>query len=136
MLGFFVILLSFTSESTRRIIDKSIRLSFEKTDLIASLSKEKEATEFSNQQLKQEVDRRILIERELITARESLESKVLERTEELQNANINLQKSEELYRIIVETSQEGIWILDDNKVVQFANSRMAKILGYDILQII
>ncbi len=42
-----------------------------------------------------------------------------------------LRKSEEKYRQIVETSHEGIWMLDENGLTTFVNQRLADMLGYD-----
>lgn len=43
-----------------------------------------------------------------------------------------LRKSEEQYRQIIETTAEGVWVIDtDNKTI-FANNRMAQMLGYSL----
>jgi two-component system, LuxR family, sensor kinase FixL len=47
------------------------------------------------------------------------------------NSRKALQASEELYRRIVETAEEGIWILDDQNNTAFVNQRMARMLGYN-----
>lgn len=47
-------------------------------------------------------------------------------------AKAALHASEENYRRIVETAQEGIWVLDVNGVTAYVNRRMAEMLGYDI----
>lgn len=41
-----------------------------------------------------------------------------------------LQRSEERYRRIVETANEGIWTIDAQSRTDFINTRMAQILGY------
>ncbi|QEC75624.1 PAS domain-containing sensor histidine kinase [Mucilaginibacter ginsenosidivorax] len=41
-----------------------------------------------------------------------------------------LRLSEELYRQIVETAQEGIWTIDENEKTNFVNSKIGEILGY------
>ncbi len=41
-----------------------------------------------------------------------------------------IQESEERYRRIVETAQEGIWMIDKNNCTSFVNDRMAEMLGY------
>ena len=41
-----------------------------------------------------------------------------------------LRESEEKFRRIVETANEGIWLLDENACVTFANQRMLDLLGY------
>ncbi|MBN1451809.1 MAG: PAS domain S-box protein, partial [Anaerolineales bacterium] len=43
-----------------------------------------------------------------------------------------LQASEEKYRNIVETAQEGIWIIDAENRTTFVNQRMAEMLGYTV----
>jgi PAS domain S-box-containing protein len=47
-----------------------------------------------------------------------------------------LQESEEKYRNIVETTQEGIWIIDRNDLTVFVNQRFSEIMGYSIDEII
>ncbi|MEO8415907.1 MAG: PAS domain S-box protein, partial [Ginsengibacter sp.] len=46
------------------------------------------------------------------------------------NAKEELHKSEERYRQIVETAQEGIWLIDENNYISFFNKKMCEILGY------
>ncbi|MDB5226723.1 MAG: domain S-box protein [Bacteroidota bacterium] len=41
-----------------------------------------------------------------------------------------LQKSEERYRQIVETAQEGIWTVDEQNITTFVNKKLFEILGY------
>lgn len=41
-----------------------------------------------------------------------------------------LHKSEENYRSLLDTIQEGIWVIDTHAVTTFVNPRMAEILGY------
>ena len=47
-----------------------------------------------------------------------------------------LRKSEEQYRLIVDTTSEGIWTLDENFVITYANKTMAHMLGYEIDELI
>jgi PAS domain S-box-containing protein len=42
-----------------------------------------------------------------------------------------LRESEEKYRQIVETAQEGIWVVDKEAKTTFVNPRMAEMLGYE-----
>ncbi|HEX4771201.1 MAG TPA: PAS domain S-box protein [Bryobacteraceae bacterium] len=51
---------------------------------------------------------------------------------ERQNAEQALRQSEEKYRRIVDTANEGIWVVDDNSTIVFANQRMAGMLGYSM----
>jgi PAS domain S-box-containing protein len=41
-----------------------------------------------------------------------------------------LEQSENKYRQIVETAQEGIWLIDENNYISFFNQKMCEILGY------
>ena len=50
---------------------------------------------------------------------------VTERTE----ADARLRASEERYRLIVETAEEGVWAVDAEGVTTFVNERMARMLG-------
>ncbi len=45
-------------------------------------------------------------------------------------AQEKLIESEEKYRQIVETAQEGIWTIDEHNNTTFANNKMAEMLGY------
>ncbi|BCS54807.1 EAL domain-containing protein [Geobacter sp. SVR] len=62
-----------------------------------------------------------IVHRALQEARERI---VHRRTQEA------LRKSEEIYRRIVETAQEGVWIVNTEGETIFVNSRMSEILGY------
>jgi two-component system cell cycle sensor histidine kinase/response regulator CckA len=42
-----------------------------------------------------------------------------------------LAKTEDLYRRIVETTNEGVWIIDAGGVLTFVNGRMTSLLGHD-----
>jgi len=46
-------------------------------------------------------------------------------------AETSLAKSEEQYRMIVETASEGIWMIDENGFTSFANRQMVQMLGYN-----
>lgn len=49
---------------------------------------------------------------------------------ERKQSELALQRSEEKYRRIVETAQEGVWIMDEQATTTFVNARMADMLGY------
>ena len=51
-------------------------------------------------------------------------------TSERKRAEQSLIESKEHYRRIVETAQEGIWMLDEQANTNYVNERMAEILGY------
>ncbi len=46
-----------------------------------------------------------------------------------------LEASEERYRRIVETAEEGIWVLDENNDTVFVNQKMAGMLGYGVREL-
>jgi PAS domain S-box-containing protein len=50
--------------------------------------------------------------------------------EELIHKNQKLAESEEKFRTIVETANEGIWVVDADRRTTYVNIRMAKMLGY------
>jgi PAS domain S-box-containing protein len=60
----------------------------------------------------------------------NLDNLINERTEELQKACDLLKESEEKYRNIVETANEGIAIIDNEFKITYTNNRMAEMLGY------
>jgi PAS domain S-box-containing protein len=49
---------------------------------------------------------------------------------ERKKAEKALNESEKKYRQIVEMSQEGIWLIDENQKTTFVNKKMGEILGY------
>ena len=51
-------------------------------------------------------------------------------TTQLRARDKALQQSQEEYRQIVDTSNEGIWVFDKNRQTTFVNVRMAEMLGY------
>ena len=55
---------------------------------------------------------------------------------ERHHAEQALRRSEERYRRIVDTANEGIWIIDDTNTVIFVNQRMAEMLGYSVAEML
>jgi len=51
-------------------------------------------------------------------------------SEELRETYEVLRESEEKYRVIVETANEGIWIVDSEIKITYANEKIAEMLGY------
>jgi PAS domain S-box-containing protein len=47
-----------------------------------------------------------------------------------------LEKSESQYRRIVETAEEGIWMIDAENITVFVNQKMADLLGYQVEEMI
>ncbi len=54
----------------------------------------------------------------------------------LENAVLyrKIEVSERKYRELVENAHEGIWIIDENGLIKFANRRMREITGHDTLE--
>ncbi len=63
----------------------------------------------------------------LVIARDITDRKQIEKA---------LKKSEERYRRIIETTLEGVWILDAKNHTVFANNRMAEMLGYTLEELL
>lgn len=93
MLAFFWLLITRSAFTNRATTLASLRLRFEREDLIHSLSAARDQTEKVNEELREEVNRRRLAESELRTAHAELEEKVEERTVELRNANSQLENA-------------------------------------------
>lgn len=97
-----------------------------------------------------DITRRRRAEIELDKYSEHLEDLVRERTRDLEAANAKLQteiaerekaeealqESEEKYRSIVETANEGISILDPERRMTYVNNKMADMLGYSLDEMI
>jgi len=134
----FGVLISFTAETNHKIISSNYRLYLNNENLITHLKN-------LNTKAQTEINRRIQVENELRRSQATLEQKVNERTTALSEINDNLKtqikkrvyienalkESEIYYRSIVETAQEGIWVIDENHRISYANNRIAQMLGYD-----
>lgn len=75
------------------------------------------------EQLRIEVGERQIVEAALSHLNSTLEEQVVTRTGELI-------KSEERYRNIVETAEEGIWLIDAEAKTTFVNPALTKMFGY------
>lgn len=106
--------------------------------------------QMSNRRLQEEIHDRQQAEAALKQLNQQLERRVDQRTAELHKINQQLKQeisqhqqskdalweSEVLYRQMVETASEGIWILDVENQITFANCKMADMLGYRVSEII
>ena len=72
----------------------------------------------------------LLIILDEITERKAAEEELRRNYEELEQKEILLRESEEKFRRIVETAEEGIWDMDDLQRTTFVNKKMAEMLGY------
>ncbi len=113
---------------------------------ISGVSKLKKAYEM----LKLEIEVRKEAEKNIKELMLELEERVKERTSELTFTNMNLKKeiierkkteealrkSERYNKSIIETANEGIWIMDGVYVTTYVNKKMAEMLGYKIEEMI
>lgn len=63
-------------------------------------------------------------------------AKLLSTERQILDERERLRKSEENYRRLLDTIQEGIWVIDTEAVTTFVNPRMAEILGYTMKEMI
>lgn len=80
--------------------------------------------------LAQDITRRKLAEAEVRLLNIELEHRVAHRTAALEATARALADSEQRYRTIVESVQEGIWLIDAEARTSFANRKAAEMLGY------
>jgi len=80
-------------------------------------------------QLTEELEQRVVHRtRQLETINQELQAEIASR----QQTEMALKVSEERYRRIVDTAQEGIWVIDAKAKTTFVNQSMADMLGYQI----
>lgn len=70
-----------------------------------------------------------------ITESRQMEQKLRQNDSQRKNIELALTESEEKYRKIVETANEGIVIIDTKLRLSFTNEMFAKLLGYDVSEI-
>ena len=142
MTSLFLMLMIGTCYRNYRVTLASMRLKFEKQDLVEYLSQANEQAASINRKLKTEIDMRQQIESELERHQAELASAVESRTAELRERNRELQTeirergriaaalqdSEERYRCLVENSIVGIYLVQDKTII-FANNFMSEITG-------
>ena len=96
--------------------------------IIRDITDRKQA-EAALQQANQELNLRVQARTdELTNVNEQLQTEINKR----QRTNKVLEKKEEQYRLIVETTTEGILVLNSEGKTTFVNSQMAEILGYTV----
>lgn len=110
-MGFlYLVLMIVMALRLSRGTETSLKLRFENFDLISSLNASKERTEKLNEELKAEIS-------------------VRKETEE------RIRDSEEKYRTLVDNMQDGVFLVQDEKV-RFVNEAFARILGYGADEVI
>jgi diguanylate cyclase (GGDEF)-like protein/PAS domain S-box-containing protein len=61
---------------------------------------------------------------------------IIENITERKQSEIELQKSEQKYRNMIETAHEGVWIIDNENKTNFINQRTSDMLGYSEAEIL
>jgi PAS domain S-box-containing protein len=64
-------------------------------------------------------------------AQSELEAKVQERTRAITEINRRLKKSEERFRVLVETTSDWVWETDSNGVYTYVSPKVREVLGYE-----
>jgi len=77
-------------------------------------------------QLRQERNTAVQVQDELLVARAELEDRVRERTADLEAANARLADSEELLRATIESTADGILVVDEGGSAAYYNARFAE----------
>ena len=143
MVTLFTVLMIITADRNYKMIRTSLELGLENKNLIDYLTRAKEKAEDLTGKLQFEIIEREKIAEELKRHEEKLEIQVKERTaslvttnkkledtiSELQHATEALRESEEKYRILVDTANEAVFIIQDEKI-KFFNPEFTRIMGY------
>jgi PAS domain S-box-containing protein len=142
MLTLFFGLMAANCFRNYRAVEASIKLRFEKQDLLEYLAQAKDRAESINVKLQAEISERRRIEGELEKHQKHLESEVEKRTSELVDRNKELQfevkertrmeealrDSEERYRLLIENTIVGIILIREQKII-FANRFVSTLSG-------
>jgi PAS domain S-box-containing protein len=67
---------------------------------------------------------------DLATSLNYASTKLLATEKQLISDGERVRRSEEKYKLLIDTIQEGIWVIDKDSITTFVNPRMAEILGY------
>ncbi|KMQ50646.1 Sensory box histidine kinase [Chitinispirillum alkaliphilum] len=126
ILLYFIVLVSISAESNRKIIDNALRLRFEKEKLARLVSDERNRINRSNKALKYEIKKRKNAEKKLKQSYKELEYKVAQRTEELSKSNKRL---EELNRELTYFSHS---VSHDLRSPLFSINGFSKALGEEL----
>ena len=108
------------------------RIEKEREQLLAQVQARTSQLQQANEELEIRSEEIAAQSEELQSANEELRTN----NEDLEAITTSLSESEEKYRTIVETAEEGIWIIDANDRTTFINPKMADMLGYTIDEMI
>lgn len=128
---FIILVFTYSYESVRERSTKAIEMEQqlllrEKEQLAAAKSE----VELINRRLQEEMDVRIAIEDELRKHRDHLEEIVDERTRELQRYNLELEESENRYRLLADNVTDLIFSLDLDFRILYISPSITSMYGY------
>lgn len=132
-LGLILLLaLSVVAWQVNRLIHRSLIRRFQNQALIEFLQQAQTQSEQLNTELAREVEQRRKAERGLREAQAELETRVVQRTQELEEANLALSKSPpRLAATVFEAASEGIVIFDPDYNILAVNQAFSRVTGYE-----
>lgn len=131
-LGLILLLaLSVVAWQVNRLIHRGLIRRFQNQALIEYLQLAQTQSEQLNNELAREIEQRRKAERGLREAQAELETRVAQRTQELEEANLALSKSPpRLAATVFEAASEGIVIFDPDYNILTVNQAFSRVTGY------
>jgi diguanylate cyclase (GGDEF)-like protein/PAS domain S-box-containing protein len=132
-LGLILLLaLSVVAWQVNRLIHRGLIRRFQNQALIEVLQQAQTQSEQLNMELAREIEQRRKAERRLRDAHDELETRVAQRTQELEDANLALSKSPpRLAATVFEAASEGIVIFDPDYNILAVNQAFSRVTGYE-----
>ncbi|MCI8208859.1 diguanylate cyclase [Pseudomonas sp. S25] len=132
-LGLILLLaLSVVAWQVNRLIHRGLIRRFQNQALIDFLQQAQAQSEQLNTELAREIEHRRKAERSLLEAQAELETRVVQRTQELEEANLALSKSPpRLAATVFEAASEGIVIFDPDYNILAVNQAFSRVTGYE-----
>lgn len=132
-LGLILLLaLSVVAWQVNRLIHRGLIRRFQNQALIEVLQQAQTQSEQLNIELAREIEQRRKAERSLREAHAELETRVAQRTQELEEANLALSKSPpRLAATVFEAASEGIVIFDPDYNILAVNQAFSRVTGYE-----
>jgi diguanylate cyclase (GGDEF)-like protein/PAS domain S-box-containing protein len=129
MINVYVIFMLFCGYKMHRMRTKSAWLVIRNENLIDYMESSKEQTEHINSQLEEEMRQRVYTEEKLQESNAHLEEKILDRTRDLTETNIQLQSSQQRLEMAHSAGGIGTWDWDIKKR-EMHSTNFEQILGY------
>ncbi|WP_122667150.1 EAL domain-containing protein [Pseudomonas viridiflava] len=124
--------LSVVAWQVNRLIHRGLIRRFQNQALIEFLQQAQAQSEQLNTELAREIEQRRKAERSLREAQAELETRVVQRTQELEEANLALSKSPpRLAATVFEAASEGIVIFDPDYNILAVNQAFSRVTGYE-----